>query len=114
MNQISIQRDYYLQKLIDRKDNGMIKVITGIRRCGKSYLLFQLFYDYLIQSGVKQDQIITVALDDDMFVEYRDPGKLSAYIREKINTSDPYYVLIDEVQYAISREELKNPEEIRL
>ena len=114
MNQISIQRDYYLQKLIDRKDNGMIKVITGIRRCGKSYLLFQLFYDYLIQSGVTQDQIITVALDDDMFVEYRDPGKLSAYIREKINTSDPYYVLIDEVQYAISREELKNPEEIRL
>ena len=114
MNQISIQRDYYLQKLIDRKENGMIKVITGIRRCGKSYLLFRLFYDHLLQSGVKPEQIISVALDDDAFAEYRDPGKLSVYIREKITTDDLYYILIDEVQYAISKEELKNPEEIRL
>ena len=114
MNQISIQRDYYLQKLIDRKENGMIKVITGIRRCGKSYLLFRLFYDHLLRSGVKPEQIITVALDDDAYVEYRDPSKLSAYIREKITTDDSYYILIDEVQYAISKEELKNPEEIRL
>ena len=114
MNQVNIQRDYYLQKLIDRKENGMIKVITGIRRCGKSYLLFRLFYDHLLHSGVKPEQIITVALDDDAFVEYRDPSKLSAYIREKITTDEPYYILIDEVQYAISKEELKNPEEIRL
>ena len=64
-----IRRDYYLQKLIDRKENGLVKVITGIRRCGKSFLLFNLFYDYLIDSGVKPEQIISIALDDDTFVE---------------------------------------------
>ena len=109
-----IKRDEYLNKLIDRKENGLIKVITGIRRCGKSFLLFNLFYNYLIQSGVKEEQIITIALDDDTFVKYRDPSELSKYIREKIVTSNMYYILIDEVQYAITNDELKNPEEIRL
>lgn len=109
-----IKRDEYLNKLIDRKENGLIKVITGIRRCGKSFLLFNLFYNYLIQSGVKEEQIITIALDDDTFVKYRDPSELSKYIREKIVTSDMYYILIDEVQYAIANDEFKNPEEIRL
>lgn len=61
----TIKRDSYLQKIIDRKENGLIKVITGIRRCGKSFLLFNLFYDYLIDRGVKPEQIITIALDDD-------------------------------------------------
>lgn len=114
MSRNEIRRDYYLQKLLDRQGNGLIKIITGIRRCGKSYLLFQLFYDYLIKNGVKPEQIISVALDDDSCMEYRDPGKLSAYIRERITTDEMYYILIDEVQYAISKEELKNPEEIRL
>lgn len=109
-----IKRDEYLNRLIDRKENGLIKVITGIRRCGKSFLLFNLFYDYLIESGVKKEQIIAIALDDDMFVKYRDPGELSKYIREKITNSDMYYILIDEVQYAITNEELKSPENIRL
>ena len=109
-----IKRDEYLNKLIDRKENGLIKVITGIRRCGKSFLLFNLFYNYLIQSGVKEEQIITIALDDDTFVKYRDPSELSKYIREKIVTSNMYYILIDEVQYAIANDEFKNPEEIRL
>ena len=86
----------------------MIKVITGIRRCGKSFLLFNLFYDYLIESGVKEEQIITIALDDDTFVKYRDPDELSKYIRGKIVNSDMYYILIDEVQYAITKDELKN------
>ena len=72
MNQ-TIRRDHYLQKLIDRKENGLVKVITGIRRCGKSFLLFNLFYDYLIESGVKEEQIISIALDDDTFIKYRDP-----------------------------------------
>ena len=72
MNQI-IRRDRYLQKLIDRRENGLVKVITGIRRCGKSFLLFNLFYDYLIESGVKEEQIISIALDDDTFIKYRDP-----------------------------------------
>jgi len=109
-----IKRDEYLNRIIDRKENGLIKVITGIRRCGKSFLLFNLFYDYLIESGVKEEQIITIALDDDTFVKYRDPDELSKYIRGKIVNSDMYYILIDEVQYAITKDELKNPENIRL
>lgn len=110
----TIKRDSYLQKIIDRKENGLIKVITGIRRCGKSFLLFNLFYDYLIGSGVKPEQIITIVLDDDQFLQYRDPAVLSEYIRSKIIGSETYYILIDEVQYAITKEELKNPESIRL
>lgn len=109
-----IKRDAYLNRLIDKKENGLIKVITGIRRCGKSFLLFELYYDYLIQSGVKEEQIITIALDDDIYLEYRDAQKLSEYIRSKIVTKDMYYILIDEVQYAITKEELKNPDDIRL
>lgn len=109
-----IKRDEYLNRIIDRKENGLIKVITGIRRCGKSFLLFNLFYDYLIESGVKEEQIITIALDDDTFVKYRDPDELSKYIRGKIVNLDMYYILIDEVQYAITKDELKNPENIKL
>ena len=109
-----IQRDHYLKRLIDKKENGLVKVITGIRRCGKSFLLFNLFYDYLIESGVKEEQIISIALDDDTFVQYREPEALSEYIRSKITNKDMYYILIDEVQYAITKEELKNPENIRL
>ena len=70
MNPI-IRRDHYLQKLIDRKENGLIKVITGIRRCGKSFLLFDLFYDHLIESGVREEQIIPIALDDDIISSAR-------------------------------------------
>ena len=113
MNQ-TIQRDSYLKRMIDRKENGLVKVITGIRRCGKSFLLFNLFYDHLISCGIKPEQIITIALDDDQFVQYRDPSALSEYIRSKITGSEMYYILIDEVQYAIAKEELKNPESIRL
>lgn len=109
-----IRRDRYLKRLIDKKENGLVKVITGIRRCGKSFLLFNLFYDYLIESGVKEEQIISIALDDDTFVQYREPEALSAYIRSRITNKDMYYILIDEVQYAITKEELKNPENIRL
>ena len=95
-------------------ENGLIKVITGIRRCGKSFLLFNLFHDYLIENGIEEKQIISIALDDDLFVNYRDPDKLSKYIRGKIVNSDMYYILIDEVQYAITNDELKNPETIKL
>lgn len=109
-----IKRDSYLNRIINKKENGLIKVITGIRRCGKSYLLFNLFYDYLIESGVKEEQIITIALDDDTNIQYRDPDELSKYVRSRIVNKDMYYILIDEVQYAISKEELKNPDNIRL
>lgn len=109
-----IKRKKYLQSIINKKENGLIKVITGVRRCGKSFLLFNLFYDYLLESGINEDHIITIALDDDLYVKYRDPDKLSKYIREKITDRKMYYVLIDEVQYAISKKELKNSEEIKL
>lgn len=109
-----IRRDVYLNRIISKMENGLIKVITGIRRCGKSFLLFNLFHDYLIENGIEEKQIISIALDDDLFVKYRDPDKLSKYIRGKIVNSDMYYILIDEVQYAITNDELKNPETIKL
>lgn len=97
-------------------NNGLVKVITGIRRCGKSYLLFNLFYDYLIRSGVTEECIIAIPLDDDDYAEYRDPNKLSTYIKERITDKEKnYYIFIDEAQYTISKEELKNKAEpIRL
>ena len=109
-----IKRDKYLQKIISKKDNGLIKLITGIRRCGKSYLLFTLYYNYLVKSGVDKDHIIVITLDDDENKEFRDPIKLSKYIIEKIFDSKMYYILIDEVQYAITNNELKNTDEIML
>ena len=109
-----IKRDDYLKTLANKQGNGLIKVVTGVRRCGKSFLLFRLFYDYLIGSGVEKEQIITIALDDDMYVKYRDPLEMSEFIRSKITNDKTYYILIDEIQYAISKEELKNPDSIRL
>ena len=109
-----VRRDVYLNRIISKMGNGLIKVITGIRRCGKSFLLFNLFHDYLIEIGIEEKQIISIALDDDLFVKYRNPDELSKYIRGKIVNSDMYYILIDEVQYAITNDELKNPENIKL
>ena len=108
---MEIKRDKYLKKLVSKRNNGLIKVITGIRRCGKSYLLFNLYYDYLIRDGVTEDCIISVPLDDDDYIEYCDPQKLSEYIKSKITDSNKqYYVFIDEAQYAITKEEMKNPD----
>lgn len=109
-----IKRDTYLQRLIDKKENGLIKVITGIRRCGKSYLLFYLYHDYLISQGIEENQILQIPLDDDMFTQYRDPAGLSKYIRSKIVEHKMNYIFIDEVQYAISNKELKNLDEVKL
>ena len=109
-----IKRDAYLQRLIDKKENGLIKVITGIRRCGKSYLLFYLYHDYLISQGIEENQILQIPLDDDMFTQYRDPAELSKYIRSKIVEHKMNYIFIDEVQYAISNKELKNLDEVKL
>lgn len=107
-----IKRDRYLNKLISKQHNGMIKVITGIRRCGKSYLLFNLFLEHLISSGVPKDNIICISLDDVDYQEYRDPYKLYAYIKEcAVDDKQQYYVFIDEAQYAITREEIKNRDE---
>ena len=93
-----IQRDVYLNRLIDRRENGSIKVITGIRRCGKSYLLFNLYFDYLLKSGVDPSHIVTVPLDDEEYEELRDGKKLSAYIKQKITDQSMWYVFLDEVQ----------------
>ena len=104
-----IKRDYYLNQLISRIGNGQIKIITGVRRCGKSFLLFRIFYEYLKSTGVTDDQIISIALDDDLYAKYRVPEELSAYIRSRTeNPKTTYYVLLDEVQYAISRSEMQN------
>lgn len=115
MNELVIKRDLYLNKLIRKKNNGSIKIITGLRRSGKSYLLNNLYYDYLLGEGVKQEQIIKLALDDDRNREYRDPDKLSAFLYSKIaNETDNFYFLLDEVQFAISDKEIKSNEPIRL
>lgn len=104
-----IEREYYLKRMIDSMNNGLIKVITGIRRCGKSYLLFEIFNDYLIEQGVDENNIIKVALDDIEYIEYCDPIKLYEYINSKIgNSKEQFYVFIDEAQYAISKDEMKN------
>ncbi|MBE6530431.1 MAG: ATP-binding protein [Ruminococcaceae bacterium] len=111
----TIQRNIYLNELISRKENGLIKVITGIRRCGKSYLLFNLFYNYLLSEGVGEENIVKITLDDDENEELRDPKKLSAYIRDKLRNNDKmHYVFIDEVQYAIRKEDLKNDKPLPL
>lgn len=104
-----IRRDLYLNKLISKQNNGMIKVITGIRRCGKSYLLFNLFTEYLINSGVPKNNIISIPLDDVDYEAYCDPYELHAYIKERtIDDRQQYYVFIDEAQYAITKEEMNN------
>ena len=93
-----IDRTTYLNQLIESQNNGLIKIITGIRRCGKSYLLFNIFYDYLISKGIDNEHIIKIALDDILNEEYKDPRRLLLYIKESIKDSNNYYVFIDEVQ----------------
>ena len=108
---MEIKRDKYLNELKNRKNNGLIKVITGLRRSGKSYLLFNIYRDYLIETGVKEENIIEIPLDDYDYVALCDPGKMYEYIKEHIkDANQKYYIFIDEAQYAISKEELKNPD----
>lgn len=91
-----IKRDSYLNQIIAGKENGLIKIITGIRRCGKSFLLFNLFYDYLIDSGIAKDHIIKVAFDDWNFRELCNSDKLMEYIKGRITDDDMHYILLDE------------------
>lgn len=95
---MEFKRDHYLNKLILKKHNGLIKVVTGIRRSGKSYLLFTLFKDYLIDNGVKEDHIIEIAFDSFENKKFRDPEVLYPFVKEKIIDNDMYYILLDEVQ----------------
>lgn len=93
-----IRRDLYLNRLIERRENSLIKVITGIRRCGKSYLLFNLYYQYLLRSGVDASRIIRIPLDDEDYEELHDSKKLSAYIKERLSDDGMWYIFLDEVQ----------------
>ena len=93
-----IERPIYLKKLIDRKQNGLIKIITGVRRCGKSVLLFDLFFRHLIGEGILDRQIIRIQLDNSDFASLRNPLKLSEYIKSKISEDQDYFIFIDEIQ----------------
>ncbi len=105
---MEIKRDSYLEQLKIRKDNGMIKIITGIRRCGKSFLLFVLFKKYLLESGVDHDHIIEIALDGIENEELRDPKKCYRYIKDAMKDEQKYYLLLDEVQLMPRFEEVLN------
>lgn len=105
---MEIKRDLYLDKLIRHKHNGMIKVITGIRRCGKSYLLFELFYKHLLSVGVNSDHILKIALDDRMNKKFRDPDFLCEYVHDFIKDDEMYYILLDEVQLVPEFEDVLN------
>ena len=105
---MEIKRDIYLQQLIERRDNGMIKVITGIRRCGKSFLLFTIFKKYLLNSGVDADHIIEIALDGIENEELRNPKVCFEYIKNAMKDDGKYYLLLDEVQFMPRFEEVLN------
>lgn len=105
---MEIKRDIYLDKLIRKEKNGLIKVVTGIRRCGKSYLLFKLFHDHLLEKGVEEDHIIEIALDDRSNKELRDPDNILAFVKRQIKDNDTYYVILDEVQYLGEFEDVLN------
>lgn len=95
---MEIKRDYYLDKLIQHRKNGLVKIVTGVRRCGKSYLLFNLFRNSLIDSGVKADHIISIALDDYGNKYLLDPDELYRYVKSLVMDSEDYYILLDEIQ----------------
>ena len=93
-----IERKRNLQRLINSRQNGQIKIITGVRRCGKSYLLGVLYRDYLLQDGVLPEQIISIELDNDINIRYRNPLELGNYIRDRVSDKKTdYYILLDEL-----------------
>ena len=105
---MEIKRDIYLDRLIRREKNGLIKIVTGVRRCGKSYLLFNLFHNYLLDKGVQEDHIIEIALDDRSNKELRDPDNMLNYVKERIVDRDTYYIILDEVQLLAEFEDVLN------
>lgn len=105
---MTIQRDKLLQDLIKSMHNGMIKIITGIRRCGKSFLLFNLFYDYLHEHGIAEDHIIRIDLEDRRNKALRDPDALLHFIDSRMADESMYYILLDEVQHVTEFEDVLN------
>ncbi len=104
----TIKRDLYLNRLIERRENGLIKVVTGIRRCGKSYLLFKLYYQYLLDSGIEASRIIRIPLDDDEYEELHESRCLSAYIKKRITDEGTWFIFLDEVQMCKGFESVLN------
>ena len=102
------KRERYVSRLLERRSNGLIKVVTGVRRCGKSYLLFNLFKRKLMELGVREDHIISFALDDYQNREYLSPDNLNQYVRSRIVDNDMYYILLDEIQLVPNFEYLLN------
>ncbi len=105
---MDIKRDLYLQQLIDRRHNGMIKVVTGVRRCGKSYLVFNLFNNYLKSNGVDDKHIIKVNLENRRNKKLRNPDALLEYIDAQLIDQNMYYILLDEVQLVDEFEDVLN------
>ena len=105
---MEIKRDAYLEQLKIRKDNGMIKIITGIRRCGKSFLLFVLYKKYLLENGVDKEHIIEIALDGIENEDLREPKKCYQYIKDAMKDEQKYYLFLDEVQFMPRFEEVLN------
>ena len=103
-----MERPDYLEILKHKMHNGMIKIVTGLRRCGKSYLIFNLFYDYLLKLGIKDDHIIQIQLDDWANKEYRNPENLYRYVKGRITNNEHYYILLDEVQLVPHFEDVLN------
>ena len=103
-----VKREVYLQMLIDRMNNGAIKVITGLRRSGKSILLFNIFYEYLLSIGTNPNNIIKIDLDSEQFEDLLDYKKLGQYIRSKINEIEQFYIFLDEVQFCKNFEKVLN------
>ena len=102
------KRDYYINKLINNKNNSFIKVITGIRRCGKSYLLFNLYYNYLLSIGIDKKHIIAINLENDEYENLYDRTKLREYIKSKIVDNKQYYLFLDEIQNVQNFEKMLN------
>lgn len=105
---MNIRRDKYLNDLINRMHNGMIKVVTGIRRCGKSYLIFNIFKNYLLEQGIDEKHIVSIELDQRKDKKYRDPDIILDYIESCIADEEQYYILLDEVQLLEDFEEVLN------
>ena len=104
----TIKRDALLSKLIDYKDKDIIKIITGIRRCGKSYLLFEIFYQYLIQQGIDKEHIIRINLESKKNENLRDGNQLYQYVEKQILDAKRYYIFIDEIQMVDGFEDVVN------
>ena len=105
---MEIKRDYHLQRLVSRKHNGMVKVVTGMRRSGKSYLLFTIFYKHLLEEGVADDHIVRIDLEDRLNKALRNPDELLTYVRSRIKDENMYYILLDEVQHVNEFEDVLN------